>query len=134
MGLRPIENGEYLHEKLAKYATIGDYDIQNGDVVAIFTADNVFVAKYQFIDLCNLVRILAANKNIKYPIRIIRKANEDDGNLFPNYDQSRVEKRFGMLVILGECDDQMLDYLRDGEGAMKEHEIVPGGVYRKFNA
>ena len=134
--LQPIDNGDYLNEKIEKYSTIGDYEIQNGDIVALYSeqvAPDKFIAKYQFIELCKNLRVLAA-RGIKYPVRIIREANAEDGNMFPGYDPSRQEKRFAMVIILGECDERALDMLRDGEGAMKEHEIVPGGVYRKNNA
>ncbi len=134
--LQPIENGDYLDQKITQYSTIGDYEIQNNDIVAIFmdsVAPNNFIAKFQFVHLCNLVKQLAYNHGIKYQVKIIREATEDDGNLFPIYAKDRIEKRFGLVVVIGNCSEQALDYLKNDENAMNEHQVAPGsGVFRKI--
>ena len=62
---------------------------------------------------------------------IIREATAKDGNLYPNYDPNIIEKKFSMVVILGECDEQSLDYLRQDQNAMDINEVLPNaGVYR----
>ncbi len=153
--LQPIDNGEYLHEKIAKYSTIGDYEIRPNDAVAIYV-DSVspanFVAKFQFADLCQCVKSLAFNRDIKYPVKLIREATLADGNRYPEYENSikegaplasnslvagiqkpLSEKKFSTIVILGECDDKMLDYLKDDQNAMDLNEVLPGsGVYRRL--
>ena len=135
--LKPITNGDYLHEKIAKYSTIGDYEIKNSDIVAVYVGEVKeanFVAKFQFVNLCQVVKQLAFNRNIKYPIKIIRPATAEDGNLYGTYDKQRQETKFGLIVILDECDERDLDYLRNDENAMNIHETVAGGgVYRAFN-
>ena len=53
---------------------------------------------------------------------------------YENYDKQRQETKFGLIVILDECDERDLDYLRNDENAMNIHETVAGGgVYRAFN-
>ena len=134
--LQPIENGEYLDAKINKYSTIGDYEIQNNDVAAVFV-DSVspanFIAKFQFVHLCNAAKLIAHNYGIKFPVKIIREATAEDDNIYPIYAKDRIEKKFVVVVILGECDEKALDLLRNDENAMNEHQVAPGsGVFRKI--
>ena len=152
--LKPIENGEYLHEKLAKYSTIGDYEIKPNDAIAVFV-DSVspanFVAKFLFADLCQCVQKLANNHGVVYPVRIIREATREDDNYYysfedsvKNYKESKNaaiagiqrplhEKKFSVVVILGECDEGDLKYLKEDGNAMDLHEVLPhSGVYRSL--
>lgn len=132
--LRPIENGEYLDEKISKYSSIGDYEIKPSDAVAIYVesvSPANFIAKFQFADLCNSSKKIAMNNGIKYPVLIIREATAEDGNLYPNYDKLMQEKKFSMVVILGNCSDKDLQYLKDEDTAMDLDEVLPqAGVYR----
>ena len=132
--LAPIANGEYLDEKIAKYSSIGDYDIKPSDAVAVYYQEVSpvnFIAKFQFADLCQVAKQIARNQKIRYPVMIIREATAKDGNLYPNYDPNIIEKKFSMVVILGECDEQSLDYLRQDQNAMDINEVLPNaGVYR----
>lgn len=136
MPLQPIENGEYLHEKIAKYSTIGDYEIGNGDICAVYldsVAPGNFIAKFQFIDLCKTVKQLAFNKHIYYTLKAIREATSDDDNMFPTYANDRMEKKFSIVVILGACTEEAVEYLKNDSSAMDEHHVVPGaGVMRKL--
>lgn len=134
--LKPIDNGDYLDEKLSKYSSIGDYDIKNGAAVAVFVdsvAPGNFVAKFDFADLCQCAKKLAFNHNIKVPVRLIRESNESDGDTYPVVDKDRVEKKFTIVVILGECSEETLQYIRDDENAMTLDEVYHNsGAYRKL--
>lgn len=154
--LKPIENGDFLDEKLSKYATIGDYEIGNLDLVAVFV-DSVspqnFVAKFQFVDLCETSRILAKEdgKNIKIPLKMIREATLEDGNIYKTSEtdikgnkpsdialinkisKPLIEKKFSIVVILGDCSDEIIDILKNSNGAMGMDEVLAGaGVYRRL--
>lgn len=152
--LKPIENGDYLHEKLSKYATIADYDIQNSAIVAVFVesvSPANFVAKFEFADLCNVAKKMAFNHNIKYPVRLIRDATPDDGCLYPKYEDTIKggiktdnrtianiskpidELKFIKVCILGECDEDMIKYLREDDNAMGLEEVFHNsGVFRRM--
>lgn len=142
MPLEPIENGEYLHQTISKYSTIGDYNLKNGDIVAVFvekvtTPDDKehFIARYPYVDLYRLVNIMAS-AGMMIPFKTIRAATEEDGNAYNGYDPTRRELKFGTVILLSEtCKPEILDELRTGEGHMNAHEtIAGGGVYRKNNA
>ena len=152
--LKPIDNGDYLDEKVSKNISIGDYELKNTDLIAVYTeevAPNNFIAKFQWADLCQFARKAAfRDPSIKYPLRMIREANMNDDDVYYNINDSiqkseeetrlakilnrdNSEKKFVAVVILGECDEKMIDYMKNDEGAMGMDEVLPGsGVYRRM--
>lgn len=129
--LQPITNGEYLHEMISKYSSIGDYEIKNDDVCAVYldsVAPSNFVAKFKFVDLCTLVRSLAGGDDpVYYPFRTIREATVADDNMFPVYAADRIEKKFSVVVIIGECSEKAISKMQNNRYAMTEHQVVAGG-------